>query len=187
MFLIAVLHVKLRFSGFDKVRFHNFFIFRHLHNWSYLNHKGTDYFLKAPTPLSRKVQLNFLQSSLTVVFTFLIVQNFLDYESSQWLFRRNKSAYILIWVDNSWLSWLWKQLFSKIKKDIFLLFSLFVTWSCYLQVIYDIIGVNAMRESSKFNAFKKEFVMNLLASKRVFRKKKEIFFICVTICRRFFS
>ena len=74
--------------------------------------------LTASTPLSWRNQLNFLILTLTVIYTL----SFRSYEISciviafigfSW---KNRRTDILILVDSWWLSWLWKQSFSKIKK-----------------------------------------------------------------------
>ena len=72
--------------------------------------------LTASTPLSWRNQLNFLILSLTVFYTL----SFWSYEFSciviafsgfSW---KNRRTDILILIDSWWLSWLWKQSFSKI-------------------------------------------------------------------------
>ena len=77
--------------------------------------------LTASTPLSWRTQLDFLFLSLTVIYTL----SFRSYEIScivialigfSW---KNRRTDILIWVDSWWLSWPWKQSFSKIKKKTF--------------------------------------------------------------------
>ena len=72
--------------------------------------------LTASTPLSWRNQLNFLILSLTVIYTL----SFRSYEISCIVIAfvgfawKNRRTDILILVDSWWLSWLWKQSFSKI-------------------------------------------------------------------------
>ena len=91
--------------------------------------------LTAATPLSWRNQLNFLILSLTVIYTL----SFRSYEISciviafigfSWKNRKNN---ILKLVDSWWLSWLWKQSFSKIKKNFLTSqFCSFYISFCYL-------------------------------------------------------
>ena len=137
------------FSGFDTTRFQvfvcfdicQFFTFSNFvtlsHYWQFSYHIISDQFnaqlnilkswkiyiivLTASTPLAWTNQLNFLILSLTVIYTC----SFRSYEIScivkaligfSW---KNRRTDIMILVDSWWLSWLWKQSYSKVKKKLF--------------------------------------------------------------------
>ena len=164
LFSVAVLSLKLLFSGFDTTRFqifvcfdiYQFFTFSNFvtlsHYWRFSCHlisiqnkaqlnilKSWNIYiivLTASTPLSWRNRLNFLILSLTVIYTL----SFRSYEISfiviafigfSW---KNRRTDILILVDSWWLSWLWKQSFSKILKKNFLTsqFCSFYVSFCYL-------------------------------------------------------
>ena len=151
---IAVLSLKLLFSGFDTTRFPIFFfrylpVFRvfyshyHIINSSHITllafkkntieHskilKDIDYrFNGLDPPFLKKLIEFFLVLSSTVIFTL----SFRSYEIScivkafigfSW---KNRRTDILILIDSWWLSWLWKQSFSKIKKKLFNFSNLFI-------------------------------------------------------------
>ena len=171
------------FSGFDTTRFQifvcfdicQFFTFPNFvtlsHYWQFSCHiisvknKAQLNILKswmiyiivltASTPLSWRNQLNFLILFLTVIYTL----SFRSYEIScivitsigfSW---KNRRTDILILVNSWWLSWLWKQSFSKIKKKklfnfailFFLCFFLLANLVISLQVKYDIMGVKGIK------------------------------------------
>ena len=136
--------MKLLFSGFDTTRFQIFVCFDICQFFTFSNFVTLSHYLQfschlisiqnkaqlniskswkiyiivltASTPLSWRNQLNFLILSLTVIYTL----SFRSYEISciviafigfSW---KNRRTNFLILVDSWWLSWLWKQSFSKI-------------------------------------------------------------------------
>ena len=90
--------------------------------------------LTSSTILFRRIYLNYLILFLTVVSTlyFQLYEISCTSTPSHWLSWKNRWADILILVDSWWLLWLWKQLFSKIKKKHIN----FEIWFLFLSVCY---------------------------------------------------
>ena len=101
-------------------------------------------------------------------FVVSVVWNFLYSDRFHWLF--NTWADILILVDSWWLSWLWKQSFSKTKKKLFIFAILFLLFFFLLANLVNYRSNMALwvsREGVKRDwchkiYFFKEFVMTLL-------------------------
>ena len=137
--------------------------------------------------------MNFLILSLTVIFTlsfqlYEISCIVIGFNSLSW---KNRWAHIQILLDSCWLSWLWKQSFSKTKnKKLFNFASLFFLFfflapnlvnyrsNMILWVSREIVK----RDRCPKIHFFKEGVMTLLTSTPVFHKKSKLiwFLSCLT-------
>ena len=137
--------------------------------------KGIDHVFNGfENPFLKKL-IEFFTFNCRFYSVFLVVWNLLDNDRSHLLFWRSKSACILNLVDSCWISGLWKQ-FSKQKTTLFsFAFLFFFVYLLLSLVNYNshmiTLSVEWRCNCINFIVFK-EFVMNLLSSTPVFRKKK---------------